>query len=130
MNIPPERKFLGNGLVIFSDGMGVWRLEGPSVSFSLEGKEALRRAITLLEFPFENVISDLGRNFPYPILVQIGLNHDSDYWIGLALSWVPFLAKQDVELIIDDLNSVAFDKKVSQKNRVMAKREITRVRNM
>ena len=63
-------------------------------------------------------------------MVQIGLNHDSDYWIGLALSWVPFLAKQDVELIIDDLNSVAFDKKVSQKNRVMAKREITRVRNM
>lgn len=127
MSTSSEKKVLDNDLVVFRDETGCWRLEGPSISFFLNDEEDFRRIISLLELPFDDVKSDLGERFPYHILICLGLKHESDYWIALALSWVKFIKGQDAEVFIGELRSVALDNKVSQKNRHLARREVKRL---
>lgn len=56
--------------------------------FFLQEEESFWRVLVLLEKPYEEVREKLGRGFCYLNVVLAGLDSESDYWIGLALSWV------------------------------------------
>ncbi|WP_223601947.1 hypothetical protein [Pseudomonas sp. A-RE-8] len=60
-------------------------------------------------------------------VAEIGLGHDSDYWINLALSWVAGSPATEAAHFVEDLKKLVEDKAVSQTNRQMAKNELKRL---
>lgn len=79
---------LENGLKLSRDVSGEWRIAGASQSFYLKGAEDFWRVVSLLEIPYKKARSILGDEFAYPSVILAGLDSKSEYWIGLALSWV------------------------------------------
>jgi len=120
---------LSDDLVILRDESGCWRLENGENSFSLYESSDFKRVISLLEIPIENAKSALGLDFPYKSVAKIGLRHDSDYWIKLAISWVAESSTPEALSFIDDLKKISTDKDVSQINRQLAKKELKRLLN-
>lgn len=118
---------LEGDLAICRGELGHWRLEGGGVSFPLIDTSDFKRVISLLEIPIGNVRLALGADFPYMCVVEVGLKHDSDYWIGLALSWVAGASTQEVYTLIDELKILSIDREISQKNRQLARKELKRL---
>lgn len=77
-----------NGLKLFRDADDEWRLEGANQYFHLKEAEDFWRVVSLLEMPYEKARSILGDGFCYQNVILAGLGSKSEYWIGLALSWV------------------------------------------
>tara|TARA_R110002020_G_scaffold123420_1_gene279828 strand:- start:1913 stop:2308 length:396 start_codon:yes stop_codon:yes gene_type:complete len=127
MAISLEKINLGDDLVICRNELGHWQLEGAAFSFPLTDSSDFKRVISLLETPIDNARLELGSDFPYICVMEVGLRHDSDYWIGLALSWIAGASIQEAYKLIEDLNTLSVDKAVSQKNRHLAKKELKRL---
>ncbi|MBV6749506.1 hypothetical protein KV580_04315 [Pseudomonas chlororaphis] len=127
MSVSLGRITLDSGIVISKGSLGEWRLEGAGCSFLLGEKYGFERAISLLEKPIDEVKLNLGRDFPYVNLIQIGLRHGSDYWIGLALSWVKNISADEAGVFLGDLELLSSDKSISQKNRQSSKKEVRRI---
>lgn len=128
MNESLGRITIDSDLIICSDGFGHWRLEGPICSFPLAGDLDFKRIISLLETPIDKVRSALGADFPYQRVIKIGLRHDSDYWIGLALSWIPAITNSEALSLVSDLKALSIDSSISQKNRQSARKHLKRIR--
>jgi len=79
---------LRNGIKLSRDVGGEWQVAGVSQSFYLKEAEDFWRVVSLLEMPYEKARSILGDGFAYPNVILAGLDSKSEYWIGLALSWV------------------------------------------
>ncbi len=79
---------LQNGLKLSRDMCGEWQIAGASQSFRLKETEDFWRVVSLLEMPYEKAKSILGDEFAYPNVILAALDGKSEYWIGLALSWV------------------------------------------
>ena len=77
--------------------------------------------------PIENVKLELGLDFPYMSVAEVGLRHDSDYWIKLAISWVAGSTVQEAFSFVEDLKRLSTDRAFSQSNRQLAKRELKRL---
>ncbi|WP_085717256.1 hypothetical protein [Pseudomonas sp. B28(2017)] len=120
---------LNSDLVIVRDELGRWKLESAGVYFFLIEASDFKRIISLLEMPINDVKLALGPDFPYMSVAEVGLKHDSDYWISLAISWVAGSSVRDAFAFIDDLKRLSKDKAVSQRNRQLAKKEIKRLLN-
>lgn len=123
-------RFSLDDLSICKDELGGWHLEGRDLSFPLVEASDFKRIISLLETPVEVAKAALGDGFPYVCVVEVGLNHDSDYWIGLALSWVADVTARDAFQLIKQLKILSTDKAVSQKNRQLARKEFKRLSNV
>lgn len=126
MVISSGKIILDGDLVIYRNELGHWQVEGPRFSFSLTDTSDFKRVISLLETPIESARLALGSDFPYICAMKVGLSHDSDYWIGLALSWVAGASTQEVHALIDDLKKLSIDRAISQKNRQLARKELKR----
>jgi hypothetical protein len=113
--------------VIFKDEAGRWKLENAGVLYNLVSASDFKRIISLLEVPMDRAKMALGPDFPYMSVAEIGLGHDSDYWINLALSWVAGSPAKEVAHFVEDLKKLVEDKAVSQTNRQMAKNELKRL---
>ncbi|WP_085603014.1 MULTISPECIES: hypothetical protein [unclassified Pseudomonas] len=124
------KRILGGDFLICQDELGGWRLDGGSASFNLVDDSDFKRVISLLEFSISEVKLELGSAFPYYALIGVGLKHESDYWIDLALNWVGQLNSQEALKFLEQLQYISADKKVSQKNRGQAKKEIKRLRGL
>ena len=79
---------LQNGLKLSRDVSGEWQIAGSNQSFHLKGTEDFWRVVSLLEIPYEKARSILGDEFAYPNVILAGLDSKSEYWVGLALSWI------------------------------------------
>lgn len=130
MSTSSGKKILGGDFLICQDEFGGWRLDGGSTSFDLVNDSDFKRVISLLELPFGEVRLELGSTFPYFALIGVGLKHESDYWIALALNWVSQLNSKEALTFFEQLQFISADKKVSQKNRGLAKKEIKRLRGL
>ncbi|HWH89893.1 MAG TPA: hypothetical protein VNV36_24335 [Pseudomonas sp.] len=130
MSTSSGKKILGGDFFICQDEFGGWRLDGASASFNLVDDSDFKRVISLLELPFSEVKLELGSDFPYFALIGVGLKHESDYWIDLALNWVSQLNSKEALEFFEELKFISADKKVSQRNRGLAKKEIKRLRGL
>ena len=130
MSASSGKKILGGDFFICQDEFGDWRLDGVSASFNLVNDSDFKRVISLLEHPIGEVRLELGSAFPYFALIGVGLKHESDYWIALALNWVSQLSSKEALTFLEQLQFISVDKKVSQKNRGLAKKEIKRLRGL
>ncbi|MCP1476580.1 hypothetical protein ABIA54_004574 [Pseudomonas sp. EB276 TE3739] len=125
-----RKKILGGDFFICQDEFGGWRLDGASPSFNLVEDSEFKRVISLLELPFSEVKLELGSDFPYFALIGVGLKHESDCWIDLALNWVSQLNSKEALEFFEELKFMSADKKISQRNRGLAKKEIKRLRGL
>lgn len=124
-----ERIILDGGGVICRCESGRWKLLSDEATWPLVSSSDFKRVISLLEIPFESVKLALGLDFPYMSVVKVGLRHDSDYWINLAISWVAQSSAQEVASFVEDLKKLSVDKAVSQSNRHLARKELKRILN-
>ncbi len=124
-----DKIILGSDFMIRRDQSGRWELVSNEVKFPLVDLSDFRRVISLLEMPIESVKQALGLDFPYMSVAEIGLTHDSDYWIKLAISWIAHSSPQEVCFFVEDLKRLSTDKAVSQNNRHLARKELMRLLN-
>lgn len=124
-----EKTILGGDFIIFKDESGLWKLVSNEVTFPLVESSDFRRAISLLEMPVESVKQTLGLDFPCMRVAEIGLKHDSDYWIKLAISWIAQSSVQEAYSFVEDLRKLSTDKSISQSNRHLARKELKRLLN-
>lgn len=124
-----EETILGSDFIIFRDESGRWKLVSNEVTLPLVNSSDFRRIISLLETPIESVKQALGFDFPYMSVAEIGLKHDSDYWIKLAISWIAHSSAQEASSFVEDLKKLSTDKAVSQSNRHLARKELKRLLN-
>ena len=124
-----EKIILSGDYVIYRDEYGLWKLLSNGVTFSLVDLSDFSRVISLLEMPIESVKLALGLDFPYLSVVEVGLRHDSDYWIKLAISWVAHSSVQEANFLVETLKELSTDKAVSQSNRHLAIKELKRLLN-
>lgn len=116
---------LKNGLALSFDGVE-WLVEGGGKSFQLKSSGDFRRVVSLLEISFDDAAKELGPGFNYSEVILAGLDSGSDYWVGLALSWVDestFGASHDVVGKLRELISLD---QLSQQARSKAKKLISR----
>ena len=73
--------------------------------------------LVLLEKPYEEVREKLGGGFCYLNVVLAGLASESDYWIGLALSWIEQGGAEASDLLLARLKGVVEGRSANQKNR-------------
>ena len=124
-----EKTILGSDFIIYRDESGCWKLVSNEIVLPLVGSSDFRRIISLLEMPIESVRQALGLDFPCMSVAEIGLKHDSDYWIKLAISWIAHSSPQEVCFFVEDLKRLSTDKAVSQNNRHLARKELKRLLN-
>lgn len=124
-----EKIILDGGFVICRVKFELWELVSDEATFPLVSSSDFRRVISLLEMPIESVKLALGLDFPCKNVVEIGLRHDSDYWIKLAISWVAHSSAQEVNFFVEDLEKLSKDKAVSQNIRHLARKELKRLLN-
>lgn len=124
-----EKTILGSDFIICRDESGRWKLVSNEVTLPLVNSSDFRRIISLLETPIESVKQALGLDFPYMSVAEIGLKHDSDYWIKLAISWIAHSSAQEASSFVEDLKKLSTDKAVSQSNRHLARKELKRLLN-
>jgi hypothetical protein len=124
-----EKIILGDDFVIWRNEYGYWELVSNKAKFALVDSSDFRRIISLLEMPIKSVRLELGPDFPYINLIEVGLRHDSDYWISLAISWVAHSSVQEAISLVDDLKKLSVDKAISQSNRHFARKELNRLVN-
>lgn len=79
--------YIKGDMALRCNSEGLWYLSVGIRFFSPGGRE-FWRVLVLLEKPYEEVREKLGRGFCYLNVVLAGLDSESDYWIGLALSWI------------------------------------------
>lgn len=127
--IGSEKTILGSDFIIYRDESGCWKLVSNEVALPLVNSSDFRRIISLLEMPIGSVKQALGLDFPYMRVAEIGLKHDSDYWIKLAISWIAHSSAQEASFFVEDLKRLSIDKTVSQSNRHLARKELKRLLN-
>ncbi|MDF5874463.1 hypothetical protein P4112_26130 [Pseudomonas aeruginosa] len=76
------------GMALRCNSEGLWYLSMGDQVFFLQEEESFWRVLVLLEKPYEEVREKLEGGFCYLNVVLAGLDSESDYWIGLALSWI------------------------------------------
>lgn len=96
---------------------GLWYLSVGGSGFFLQEEESFWRVLVLLEKPYEEVREKLGRGFCYLNVVLAGLDSESDYWIGLALSWVEQGGAEASDVLLARLKGVVEGRSANQKNR-------------
>ncbi|RFD26912.1 hypothetical protein CER19_20015 [Pseudomonas sp. GL93] len=122
-----EKLILGDDFLICRDEVGRWALINNETSFPLDDSSDFRKVISLLEMPIETVRLALGPDFPYISVIKVGLGHDSDYWIKLAIFWIAHSSIQETISLVDDLRKLSVGEGVSQGNRHFARRELKRI---
>ncbi|MGV8743907.1 hypothetical protein ACV35G_30225, partial [Pseudomonas aeruginosa] len=81
----------------------------------LQEEESFWRVLVLLEKPYEEVRDKLGRGFCYLNVVLAGLASESDYWMGLALSWIEQGGAEASDVLLARLTGVAEGRSTNQK---------------
>jgi hypothetical protein len=113
---------------------GFWAiLAKGGVICQMEKEADFFRVISLLESPFSETVDliesfrrlhQVELAFPFDSLVKTGLNCMSDYWAGLALSWLKEMPPQIKKKLLNEITEVSRAKWASQKTRMVAKREL------
>ncbi|MGU0872045.1 hypothetical protein ACSEUM_04395 [Pseudomonas aeruginosa] len=87
------------------------------IRFFLQEEESFWRVLVLLEKPYEEVREKLRGGFCYLNVVLAGLDSESDYWIGLALSWIEQGGAEASDVLLARLKRVVEGRSANQKNR-------------
>ncbi|WP_135291567.1 hypothetical protein [Pseudomonas kairouanensis] len=117
---------MGGTIKVFKNFFDCWKLKASEATYCLIELSDFNRVITLLETPLKDAKLALGPDFSYVSLIKVGLQHDSDYWVGLAISWVSDSSIQEAFVHVDDLKRLSQNRGSSQRNRHLAKRELKR----
>ncbi|WP_208528424.1 hypothetical protein, partial [Pseudomonas aeruginosa] len=80
--------YIESGMALRCNSEGLWYLSVGDQVFFLQEGESFWRVLVLLEKPYEEVREKLGDGFCYLSVVLAGLDSESDYWVGFALSWI------------------------------------------
>lgn len=83
--------------------------------FFLQEEESFWRVLVLLEKPYEEVREKLRGGFCYLNVVLAGLDSESDYWIGLALSWIEQGGAEASDVLLARLKRVVEGRSANQK---------------
>lgn len=101
--------------------------------FPLRDEMDFFRVVSLLELPPEQVQEKLDQlkilsgdnfGFPFEAIVKAGLSSSSDYWVGLALSWLKILSLEKKAELKSILVMISHSKWSNQKIRQIADREV------
>ncbi|MBI7468742.1 hypothetical protein JEV30_29625 [Pseudomonas aeruginosa] len=107
--------YIKGDMALRCNSEGLWYLSVGDQVFFLQEEESFWRVLVLLEKPYEEVREKLGGGFCYLNVVLAGLASESDYWIGLALSWIEQAEASD--LLLARLKGVVEGRSANQKNR-------------
>ncbi|TFY85612.1 hypothetical protein DYL59_24865 [Pseudomonas kairouanensis] len=118
--------YIGGKVKIFKDNLNGWKLKAGKATYCLIELSDFNRVISLLEMPIEDAKLALGPDFSYASVIKVGLQHDSDYWVGLAISWISDSSIHEAFVHVDDLKRLSQNRGSSQRNRHLAKRELKR----
>ncbi|HBN9509818.1 hypothetical protein [Pseudomonas aeruginosa] len=105
------------GMALRCNSEGLWYLSMGDQVFFLQEEESFWRVLVLLEKPYEEVREKLEGGFCYLNVVLAGLDSESDYWIGLALSWIEQGGVEVSDVLLARLEGVVEGRRASQKNR-------------
>ncbi|MEE1707122.1 hypothetical protein, partial [Pseudomonas aeruginosa] len=98
--------YIKAGMALRCNSEGLWYLSMGDQVFFLQEEESFWRVLVLLEKPYEEVREKLGGGFCYLNVVLAGLASESDYWIGLALSWIEQGGAEASDLLLARLKGV------------------------
>ncbi|HHW2943325.1 TPA: hypothetical protein ACUUBT_000792 [Pseudomonas aeruginosa] len=108
--------YIESGMALRCNSEGLWYLSVGDEVFFLQEEESFWRVLVLLEKPYEEVREKLGGGC-YLNVVLAGLASESDYWIGLALSWIEQGGAEASDLLLARLKGVVEGRSANQKNR-------------
>ncbi|MEK2655839.1 hypothetical protein AAAC07_10055 [Pseudomonas aeruginosa] len=108
--------YIKGDMALRCNSEGLWYLSvGDQVFFSRR-----KRVFGGFWFYWRNLTKRLGKSlggFCYLNVVLAGLASESDYWIGLALSWIEQGGAEASDLLLARLKGVVEGRSANQKNR-------------
>ncbi|HBP5039053.1 hypothetical protein [Pseudomonas aeruginosa] len=109
--------YIESGMALRCNSEGLWYLSVGDQVFFLQEEESFWRVLVLLEKPYEEVREKLGDGFCYLSVVLAGLDSESDYWVGFALSWIEQGGAETSDVLLARLKRVIEGRSASQGNR-------------
>ncbi|EKQ6347834.1 hypothetical protein P6M03_002168 [Pseudomonas aeruginosa] len=109
--------YIKGDMALRCNSEGLWYLSVGDQVFFLQEEESFWRVLVLLEKPYEEVREKLKGGFCYLNVVLAGLDSESDYWIGLALSWIEQGVAEASDVLLARLKGVVEGRSANQKNR-------------
>ena len=109
--------YIKGDMALRCNSAGLWYWSVGDQVFFLQEEESFWRVLVVLEKPYEEVREKLGGGFCYLNVVLAGLASESDYWIGLALSWIEQGGAEASDLLLARLKGVVEGRSANQKNR-------------